>query len=125
MNLIEAEGKGMSRRRTLFLIVAVCTLAIAAAFSFGGRAQHRSSVAATGPDIRTERVLIAIEGMQCSGCAEGIKVMLKHTAGVISADVSFERKEAVVEYDPEKITPERIVEAINNMGYRASIKSRT
>ncbi len=62
---------------------------------------------------------------QCSSagnCASGIRAMLKRTHGVVSADVSYERKEAVVEYDPGRITREKIVEAIANMGYEASVK---
>lgn len=75
--------------------------------------------------VRTERVTIAVEGMYCDSCAAGIKAMLKRTPGVISADVSYERKEAVVDYDQQKTTPEKIVEAINNLGYKASVKSKS
>lgn len=73
---------------------------------------------------KNERVLIAIEGMHCTSCANGIKAMLKRTPGVIAADVSYERREADVEYDSSRTSPEKIVEAISNMGYKANVKAQ-
>jgi Cu+-exporting ATPase len=60
--------------------------------------------------------------MHCDGCAAGIKAMLKRTSGVISADVNYKQKEAIVHYDPEKVTREKIVEAITKLGYKAHVK---
>lgn len=40
------------------------------------------------------------------------------------ADVSFEEKTATVQYDPNKVTPEQMVEAINQIGFRASRQER-
>lgn len=84
-------------------------------------------IASTGPataSVKNERVLIAIDGMHCTSCANGIKAMLKRTPGVIAADVSYERREADVEYDSSRTSPEKIVEAISNMGYKASVKEQ-
>lgn len=72
---------------------------------------------------KTEQVFITVEGMSCpTSCVAGIVAMLNRTPGVLSADVSFENKEANVEFDPAAVSREKIVEAINNMGYRASLK---
>lgn len=109
-----------SGRRAVLIVAIVCGLALAGSFALITRAQRPSVVAATA--VQTERVTIAIEGMHCGGCASGIRAMLKRTAGVVSADVSHERKEAVVEYDPGRVTREKIVEAITNLGYKASVK---
>jgi periplasmic mercuric ion binding protein len=59
----------------------------------------------------------------CESCAVGIKAMLKHTEGVTSAEVSYEKKEAVVDFDPATTSTEKIVEAITNLGYKATVKS--
>lgn len=80
------------------------------------------SVATASYAVENKRVKLAIEGMHCTGCAQGIKAMLKRTPGVITAAVSFEQREAIVEYDPERTTPEKIVEAIEKMGYKAKVK---
>ncbi len=83
-----------------------------------------SASVASATVVENDRVLIAIEGMQCENCAKGIRAMLKRTPGVISAEVSFERREAEVEYDSSRTSPEKIVEAITNMGYKANVKKR-
>ena len=55
-------------------------------------------------------------------CASGIKAMLKRTPAVVSAEVNYERREADVEYDASSTSPEKIVDAVNKMGYKASVK---
>lgn len=62
-----------------------------------------------------------IKGMTCAGCATTIKLTLEKTAGVRCAEVSYERAEAIVDYDPKIITPEEIREAINQSGFKAEI----
>jgi copper chaperone CopZ len=41
------------------------------------------------------------------------------TEGVVRAEVSFERGEAVVKYDDRKVTVARLREAINAAGFKA------
>lgn len=65
---------------------------------------------------------LTISGMHCEGCADGIKAMLKRTEGVTKADVSFDDKRAVVEYDPAMTSPTKIIEAIEKLGYKATTK---
>ena len=107
-----------------FVAIGVCTLVLVGISVSVERVARPFSAKAVSTDARTEHVTIAVEGMYCHACAAGIKAMLKRTPGVISADVSYARKEALVEYNPEKITPERIVEVISNLGYKASVKSK-
>ena len=128
MRMIEQEEKttemsGRNPRRAALAIAAVCALAAAGAFGLIVRAQLPAGANAVSATPKTQRVLITIEGMHCGSCASGIRSMLKRTPGVVSAEVSFEQKEANVEFDPSAISREKIVEAINNMGYKASLKS--
>lgn len=74
------------------------------------------------PTPASATILIAVDGMHCERCARGIAAMLKRTAGVVSADVSYERREARVEYDLAAASPARLVEAITNLGYSAKVK---
>jgi len=64
-----------------------------------------------------------VKGMTCGGCVGAVKMRLKRTAGVESYAVSFEKGEAEVTYDPAKIDPPRIAEAISKTGYPASVKT--
>ena len=63
---------------------------------------------------------VKIEGMHCTGCASTIQALLKHEAGVKSANVSFDKGTASVFYDPKETDPERLKKAIEIAGYRAS-----
>ncbi|MGH9970552.1 MAG: mercuric transporter MerT family protein [Pyrinomonadaceae bacterium] len=68
---------------------------------------------AAGMDVVTFKV----EGMTCVSCEVTINLALNRTRGVRSAVVSYDRGEAVVEYDPQKTTRDKLREAINRTGY--------
>ena len=42
--------------------------------------------------------------------------------GVVHAEVSFEEKAATVQYDPNKVSPEQMIAAVNGIGFRASLQ---
>ena len=69
-----------------------------------------------------QTLVLEIKGMHCSGCASGIEAMLKRVAGVTKADVSYEERQARVEYDPARATSKKIIEAVEKMGYKATPK---
>lgn len=48
--------------------------------------------------------------------------MVKRTDGVIKVDVSYESREATVEFDPAKASPEKIIAMVEKMGYKATVK---
>lgn len=113
-----------STQRLVIIGVTVCAILLAGALGLFARSQRTAPAlasAVTAPE--NERGVFAIEGMHCGGCASGIQAMLRRTAGVISADVSYEQREAVVVFDPARTSREKIIEAITNLGYNASVKS--
>lgn len=67
----------------------------------------------------TATVTIRVEGMHCGNCAESIKKKLKATAGVEDVRISFEKKEAWVKFDDQKITVVKLREVINSTGFKA------
>jgi mercuric ion binding protein len=67
------------------------------------------------------QVTITVEGMVCPACPRAVKAALERLPGVAEVDVNFQKKEAVVEYDPQRISPERMVEVINTLGFRATL----
>lgn len=107
-------------RYLLLYIALVCLVTFTGALNLRSNLGVDSTAAAAA---KTERVTISIEGMSCTSCASGIKAVLKRTPGVIAAEVSFERREAVVDYDSDKTSREKIVEAVTKLGYRATVKS--
>jgi copper chaperone CopZ len=62
-----------------------------------------------------------IEGMHCGSCALDIKETLEELAGVGEADVTFDGKSAVVQFDERVIQPTALVNKIQELGYTATI----
>ncbi len=52
-----------------------------------------------------------------------VKRALEGLPGVSRADVSFPKKEAVVTFDPAQVRVEQMIEAVQRVGFRASLKS--
>lgn len=65
-------------------------------------------------------VTIRIEGMHCKNCAASVEKKLKATDGVQAVRVSFEKKEAWVKFDDQKISVAQIREVINSTGFKAA-----
>lgn len=80
-------------------------------------AQTTTEPATTG----ISKVTIKIEGMTCAGCVANVESTLKKQSGVKSVAVTLEPGQAIVTYDPTKITPPQLVKAINALGYKASL----
>lgn len=115
-------------RGTLILIAVIVSAIVIAAFGFYSPESGKSLKSPAGETgdstaAKNARVSITVDGMSCpTSCPAGIVAMLNRTPGVLFADASYENKEANVEFDPAAVTREKIVEAITNMGYRASVK---
>lgn len=90
-----------------FLAVALTTLLLA----LGG-------VAAAA----TRSVTLSVPGMTCAACPITVKKALNAVAGVSKAEVSYERKEAVVTFDDTKTTVEALIKATTEAGYPSSLK---
>jgi len=66
-----------------------------------------------------KKLKLKIEGMHCTSCAMSIDFDLEDM-GVKSAKTSYARQETEVEFDEEKIKPQKIIEQIEKTGYKAS-----
>jgi len=62
-----------------------------------------------------------VTGMSCDGCARGIASELKRVPGVVSADVTFSNKLAVVAYDTNRVSADGLKKAIVEAGYDAKL----
>lgn len=64
-----------------------------------------------------EKKTIAVIGMACAGCAANVERRLRQLDGVVSANVNFAARTALVEYDPAKITLQVMKEEVIKSGY--------
>jgi Cu+-exporting ATPase len=76
-----------------------------------------AAVADAQPRTR-EQTTLALEGMTCASCAARIERTLNKVEGV-EATVNFATETASVRYDPAVVEPERLVEAVEKIGYHA------
>jgi copper chaperone len=63
---------------------------------------------------------LKIDGMTCGGCVRSVSSVLKGLPGVADAQVSLERNEARVTFDPAQIDVARLKEAVEGAGYHAT-----
>lgn len=66
-----------------------------------------------------EDSVIKVGGMSCQGCVRNITGVLSALPGVASADVSLEAGEARVTFDPQAVSRDALVGAIEDAGFDA------
>lgn len=64
-------------------------------------------------------VAIPVEGMTCFTCELTVESSLKKLPGVQNADARINDAAAYVEYDPNRVSLEQLIVAINKTGYKA------
>lgn len=106
-------------RRYGFVIVFIC-LAVAV----GAAVYHRGALRSKAAPVRWKRpearAVLNIDGMDCMMCAAGLQNTLRAIPGVRRADVSFQDKQAVVEYDPALVNASRIEKLIADSGFKVA-----
>ncbi len=65
-----------------------------------------------------EELVLTVEGMSCMHCVGKVEKGLGGLEGILSAQVSLEKKEARVRYDAGKVSPEQIKDKIREIGYQ-------
>jgi copper chaperone CopZ len=59
--------------------------------------------------------------LSCPSCVTKIEKALRALDGVQEAKVHFNTGRIVVEHDPQKVSSERLVDAIRSAGYEAAV----
>lgn len=108
------EEETMGFPKTAFLAAAVASLAVAAT---------PARPEGAGPGAAT--VALHVERMMCSSCKAAVKAAVTRLPGVQGVAVDVASKTATVEYDPARVSPRRIAEAVNRAGYPAALPDGT
>lgn len=109
------SGARLHVRRALLVLAG-------AMFLFGSQPLTPAAGAAVSQadqKIQLKTVVIPVEGMVCVACSATVKRALKSIDGVSKVEVSLEKRTAQVTYAPDKLSPDRLVAAINKAGYKA------
>jgi len=70
--------------------------------------------------VRTERIELPIDGMTCASCASRVERTLNRLEGV-TASVNYATEQAAVLYDPARVSPAVLVQAVEDVGYGAHL----
>jgi mercuric ion transport protein len=73
----------------------------------------------TQPNASLEKIEFQIEGMTCSGCEHHISTEINKLKGIAALSVSYEKGNAVVNFDKQQTTVNQILAAIDSTGYKA------
>lgn len=70
----------------------------------------------------TKTVTLTVKGWTCKSCATSTRIALKKTEGVEAVNTDLEKAETTVTYDDGRTTVEKIAQAIERLGYKATVK---
>lgn len=115
--------------KLVFLILAAAPGAIGLCDLCGTSAAPTRPSAARATALRlsavsaaaVDTVVLQIEGMTCGGCTLATRKVLERLDGVSKANVGYERKRAVVTYDPAKVTVAQMIAAVATLKYTARV----
>mgnify|MGYP002517747766 FL=1 len=68
-----------------------------------------------------KNIIIKIKGMGCQNCVNAVTESLNELDGVSKVNVSLEKESAEVEFDESKINEGKMIEAIKELEYEASV----
>lgn len=102
---------------TGFILIAAAFPTLSSTMLRATQTDGSQSVAGTNTAI----LKLKIPGMDCAACAVGIQVVLRNQPGMHSARVAFDIREAVMQYDATKLSPEKIIAVINQTGFKAEL----
>lgn len=62
---------------------------------------------------------LAVEGIHCAACMRAIEKGLANEPGVAGARVNLANRRVTVEWNPDQSTPERILDRMDQIGFKA------
>ena len=66
-----------------------------------------------------KKIILAIDGMTCSACSNGLEKYLNKQNGVSNASVNLVMSNALIEYDEKLLNQEKIEEFVNQAGFKS------
>ena len=70
-----------------------------------------------------QSVTLDVQNMTCGMCPITVKAALQKVDGVQSSQVNFDKKTAVVQFDPKKTNIEALIKSTTNVGYPSTLRT--
>ena len=67
-----------------------------------------------------ENVTLSVQGMTCMGCVESVRRVISPIPGVLNANVSLEKNQVAIDYDPTQARVEQFTQAIEDAGFEVA-----
>ena len=68
-----------------------------------------------------KKIIMQVDNMSCASCATGLQKAMQETAGIEEASVNFAAAKAYIKYDPDRLTPEAIIQLVREAGFGGKI----
>jgi copper ion binding protein len=69
-------------------------------------------------DQSFKKEVYLVEGMTCAGCERTVQRVIGNLEGVRTSKADLKSSSVSVEYDPDKVTIDKIRSAVNGVGYK-------
>lgn len=117
----EADNKKSFWQSKSFLAIITVVAGLLIAFPyyaifFYPKPQTTKVIVVDKSDIATVR--LNISGMDCEGCTAHINSELSKANGVIEANTSYKKANAIIKFDNSKTSVDSLSNIINNIGYK-------
>ncbi|NXL94214.1 ATP7B ATPase, partial [Alectura lathami] len=90
-------------------------------FAFDNMGYEESVETMPSPPSQERSVVVDVMGMTCQSCVQSIEGRISKVKGIVSIKVSLEQNNALVKYLQSEISPERICQEIQEMGFDANV----
>ena len=112
----------MSKKRQSYLAVAVALLAALLPLLGCSRGPEENATPQAAPAVEgVQRQVFCVEGMTCEGCVRTVTAAIQEVPGVTDVEVSLKAGQAVVVGNPEKVSAQAVIAAIEKAGCEASL----
>ncbi|MBI2966589.1 MAG: heavy-metal-associated domain-containing protein [Bacteroidetes bacterium] len=65
-------------------------------------------------------LILTISGMTCTGCERTVNRVIAQLPGVTETTVNYKTGQAEVKFDDNRISAEKIMDAVNDSGYKVT-----
>lgn len=123
----DIDGQGRRARGAAAWGIALAVAVAAGTSACGGEAAEAADRTAgeEAAAVRLATAEFSVAGMTCGGCALAAEAALKRLPGVAGADARYDDRtgegRATVEYDPARVAPERMMAAMEELGYEPTL----
>lgn len=114
----ETDEKKSFMQSKLFLVIITVFAAVMLTFPYYSHVFYDNEVSGTSINAEhAQKSEFTIDGMTCESCEEHVTHEILQLEGIGTVDVSYDKGNAVVEFDKNKTNENEITKAINSTGY--------